>query len=58
MSLWFLIAAAVVAMGVQCLISGVFSIGGARLDLMPGMVLYAALTGSWQQTLWTALVAA
>jgi membrane-anchored protein YejM (alkaline phosphatase superfamily) len=58
MSLWFLIAAAVVAMGAQCSLSGMFNIGGARLDLMPGVVLYAALTGSWQQTMGTAVAAA
>lgn len=58
MTIWFLIAAAVLAMGFQCLIAGVFSVGGARLDLMPAVVLYAALTGSWQQTMGAAVVAA
>ena len=58
MSVWFLIAAAVLAMGAQCSLSGVFNIGGARLDLMPAVVLYAALSGSWQQTMVTAVVAA
>lgn len=46
------------AMGFQCSIGGVFNAGGAKLDLMPAIVLYAALTGSWQQTMGTAVVAA
>jgi rod shape-determining protein MreD len=58
MTIWFLIAAAAVAMGIQCSLAPVFNIGGAKLDLMPAIVLYAALTGSWQQTMGAAVVAA
>jgi hypothetical protein len=58
MTTWFLIATAILAMGLQCFMSGVVSAGGAMLDLMPAVVLYAALAGSWQQTMGTAVVAA
>jgi rod shape-determining protein MreD len=51
MSTSILILIAVLAMGIQCTLAGVIHLAGAKLDLMPAMVTYAALTASWSQAL-------
>ena len=46
----------VATMALQCWFAAAFDIAGAKLDLMPIVVVYAALNGSWTQTLLVATV--
>jgi rod shape-determining protein MreD len=55
MSKTFLIIAVVAAMALQCALAAVLNVAGAKLDLMPAVVVFAALFGSWNRALLTAV---
>lgn len=52
----FLFTAVVMAMALQCALAGVLHPAGAKLDLMPAMVVFAALFASWNRALFVAAV--
>jgi rod shape-determining protein MreD len=51
----FLFLAVVLAMTLQCTLAAVVNLSGARLDLMPAVVVFAALFASWPRALFTAV---
>jgi len=53
----FLICCALALMAIQCSLAA-FAVFGAKLDLVPVMVIFAALTSSWQRALLVAAFSA
>lgn len=50
----FLFAAVVAATAVQCALAAVVTVAGVKLDLMPAVVVFAALFSSWNRALFAA----
>ncbi|MCX6907554.1 MAG: hypothetical protein NTY01_05870 [Verrucomicrobia bacterium] len=55
MSKTFLFAAVVLTMALQCALAGVVHLAGAKLDLMPAMVVFAGLFTAWNRALFVAV---
>jgi rod shape-determining protein MreD len=51
----FLFAAVVLAMALQCALAAVVNAAGAKFDLMPAMVVFAALYAPWSRALFVAV---
>lgn len=51
----FLFASVVVAMALQCALAAVVNVAGVKLDLMPTVVVFAALFASWNRALFVAV---
>jgi len=52
----FLFAAVVLVMALQCALAAVVNVAGVKFDLMPAMVVFAALFASWKHALFVAVV--
>jgi len=52
----FLFAAVVLVMAFQCALAALVNLAGVKFDLMPAMVVFAALFASWNRALSTAVV--
>lgn len=52
----FLLAAAMLVMAFQCALAAVVNLAGVKFDLMPAMVVFAALFASWNRALLVAIV--
>ncbi len=51
----FLFAVVAVAMALQCALAAVVNVAGVKLDLMPAVVVFAALFASWDCALFVAV---
>ncbi len=51
----FLVPAVLVAMVLQCTLAAVVNLAGAKLDLMPAVVVFAALFATWRRALLVAV---
>lgn len=51
----FLFLAVVLAMALQCTLAAVVNISGAKLELVPAMVVFAALFANWRRALFVAV---
>jgi rod shape-determining protein MreD len=51
----FLFATVVFAMALQCALAAVVNVAGVKLDLMPAMIVFAALFASWNRALFVAV---
>ncbi len=51
----FLFLSVVVAMALQCVLAAVINLAGVKLDLMPAVVVFAALYASWRRAIFVAV---